>query len=119
MVVKIKCFFNFLSRRNGREAFFQFLFHMVGKKVLFSLPQNVRESKEVFYFLFPKYGRENNIQIWHLGECNINFYCTLKNDIARGACAECNIIFQSAIKIDIARNQSAIFVLLYAYCSFK
>ena len=59
------------------------------------------------------------IQIWHLGECNINFYCTLKNDIARGACAECNIIFQSAIKIDIARNQSAIFVLLYAYCSFK
>ena len=41
------------------------------------------------------------IQIWHLGECNINFYCTQKNDIARGACAECNIIFQSAIKIDI------------------
>ena len=62
---------------------------------------------------------DNIIQIWHLGECNINFYCTLKNDIARGACAECNIIFQSAIKIDIARNQSAIFVLLYAYCSFK
>ena len=28
----------------------------------------------------------NIIQIWHLGECNINFYCTLKNDIARGAC---------------------------------
>ena len=27
----------------------------------------------------------NIIQIWHLGECNINFYCTLKNDIARGA----------------------------------
>ena len=23
-----------------------------------------------------------------MGECNINFYCTLKNDIARGACAE-------------------------------
>ena len=44
---------------------------------------------------------ENIIQIWHLGECNINFYCTQKNDIARGACAECNIIFQSAIKIDI------------------
>ena len=43
----------------------------------------------------------NNIQIWHLGECNINFYCTQKNDIARGACAECNIIFQSAIKIYI------------------
>ena len=43
----------------------------------------------------------NIIQIWHLGECNINFYCTQKNDIARGACAECNIIFQSAIKIDI------------------
>ena len=58
------------------------------------------------------------IQIWHLGECNTNCYCTLKNDIAQGACAECNIIFQSAIKIDIARNQSAIFVLLYAYCSF-
>ena len=34
-------------------------------------------------------------------------------------CAECNIIFQSAIEIDIARNQSAIFVLLNAYCSFK
>ena len=44
---------------------------------------------------------DNIIQIWHLGECNINFYCTQKNDIARGACAECNIIFQSAIKIDI------------------
>ena len=29
------------------------------------------------------------------------FYCTEKNDIARGACAECNIIFQSAIKIVI------------------
>ena len=43
----------------------------------------------------------NIIQIWHLGECNINFYCTQKNDIARGACAECNIIFQSAIKNDI------------------
>ena len=43
----------------------------------------------------------NIIQIWHLGECNINFYCTQKNDIARGACAEFNIIFQSAIKIDI------------------
>ena len=41
----------------------------------------------------------DNIQIWRLDECNINF--------------------QSAIKIDIARNQSAIFVLLYAYCSFK
>ena len=54
------------------------------------------------------------IQIWHLGECNTNLYCTLKNDIARGACASCNIIFQSAIKIGIARNQSAIFVLLYA-----
>ena len=53
----------------------------------------------------------NDIQIWHLGECNINFYCTLKNDISRGACASCNIIFQNAIKIDIARNQSAIFVL--------
>ena len=52
----------------------------------------------------------NTIQIWHLGECNMNFYCTLKNDIARGACDECNIIFQSAIKIDVARNQSAIFV---------
>ena len=48
---------------------------------------------------------DNIIQIWHLVECNINFYCTLKNDIARGACAECNIIFQSAIKIDIALNQ--------------
>ena len=59
------------------------------------------------------------IQKWHLGECNIKFYCTLKNDIARGACAECNIIFQSAIKLDIAQNQSAIFVLLYAYCLFK
>ena len=59
------------------------------------------------------------IQIWHLGECNINCYCTLKNDIARGACASCNIIFQSAIKINIARKQSAMLVLLYAYCSFK
>ena len=60
-------------------------------------------------------------QIWHFGlnSCNINFRCTLKNDIARGACAECIIIFQSAMKIDIARNQSAIFVLSYAYCSFK
>ena len=27
---------------------------------------------------------ENIIQVWHLGECNINFYGTLKNDIARG-----------------------------------
>ena len=53
------------------------------------------------------------IQIWHLGECNINFYCTLKNDIAPGACAEYTIIFQNAI-IDIARHQSAISVLLYA-----
>ena len=44
-------------------------------------------------------------QIWHLGECNINFYCTLKNDIALGASASCNIIFQSAIKIDIALTQ--------------
>ena len=35
------------------------------------------------------------------------------------AIAEYNIIFQSAIKIDIAQNQSAIFVLVYAYCSFK
>ena len=37
-----------------------------------------------------------------ISECN--FYCTLRNDIARGAsCGECNIIFQSAIKkIDIA-----------------
>ena len=34
---------------------------------------------------------DNIIQIWHLGECNINFYCTLKNDIARGACAYCTI----------------------------
>ena len=101
------------------KFFFQFLFHMVGKKVLFSLPHNVRERKEFFNFLFPKHCHENNIQIWHLGECNINFHCTLKNDIARGPCAECNIIFPIAIKIDIARNQSAIFVLLYAYCSFK
>ena len=46
----------------------------------------------------------NIIQIWHLGECNINFYCTLKNDIALSA--------------DIARNQSAIFVLLYALPQF-
>ena len=59
------------------------------------------------------------IQIWHLCECNINSYGTLKNDIAQCACAECNIIFQSAIKNDIARNQSAIYVLLYAFCSFK
>ena len=44
-------------------------------------------------------------QIWHLGECNINFYCTLKNDIALGASTSCNIIFQSAIKIDIALTQ--------------
>ena len=29
---------------------------------------------------------ENIIQIWHFGECNINFYCTLINDIAQGAC---------------------------------
>ena len=46
--------------------------------------------------------------------CNINFYCTPKNDITRG-----NIIFQRKMKVDIARNQSAIFVLFYAYCSFK
>ena len=26
--------------------------------------------------------QSNIIQIWHLGECNINLYCTLKNDIA-------------------------------------
>ena len=44
-------------------------------------------------------------QIWHLGECNINFYCTLKNDIGLGASASCNIIFQNAIKIDIALTQ--------------
>ena len=25
------------------------------------------------------------IQIWHFGERDINFYCTLENDIARGA----------------------------------
>ena len=62
---------------------------------------------------------KNIIHIWHFGECDIYFYCTLKNDIARGACARCNIISQSAMKINIARNQSAIFVLLYAYCSFK
>ena len=36
---------------------------------------------------------------------NINFYCTLKNDIALGASASCNIIFLSAIKIDIALTQ--------------
>ena len=58
--------------------------------------------------------RFNIIQIWHLGECNKEIYCTLKNDIARGACAMCNIIFQSATKIKIARNQSAIFILVYA-----
>ena len=45
------------------------------------------------------------MQIWHLGDCNINFYRTLKNDVARGACAECNTIFQSAIKNDIALTQ--------------
>ena len=39
--------------------------------------------------------------------------------MALGASVSCNIIFQSAIKIDIARNQSAIFVLSYAYSSFK
>ena len=61
----------------------------------------------------------NIIQIWHFGECNINFNCTLKNDIARGACAEYNIIFQSAITIAIARNQRTVFVLVHAYCSFK
>ena len=31
--------------------------------------------------------------------CNINFNCTLKNDIALTASASCNIIFQSAIKL--------------------
>ena len=36
---------------------------------------------------------------------NINFYCTLKNDIALGASASCNIIFLSAIQIDIALTQ--------------
>ena len=36
---------------------------------------------------------------------NINFYCTLKNDIALGASASCNIMFLSAIKIDIAITQ--------------
>ena len=36
---------------------------------------------------------------------NINFYCTMKNDIALGASASCNIIFLSAIKIDIALTQ--------------
>ena len=36
---------------------------------------------------------------------NINFYCTLKNDIALGASASCNIIFLIAIKIDIALTQ--------------
>ena len=36
---------------------------------------------------------------------NINFYCTLKNDIALGASASCNIIFLSAIKFDIALTQ--------------
>ena len=41
-------------------------------------------------------------QILHFVSYNINFYCTLKNDIALGASASCNIIFQSAIKIDIA-----------------
>ena len=51
---------------------------------------------------------ENIIQIWHFGECNINFYCTLINDIAQGACKG----------IDITQNQSVKFVLLYAYRSF-
>ena len=59
------------------------------------------------------------IQIWHFVVSNINCYRTLKNDVVRGACTEGNIIFQSAIKIDIARNHSALFVLLYGYCSFK
>ena len=44
-------------------------------------------------------------QIWHLGECNNIFYCTLKNGIALSASASRNIIFQSAIKIDIAITQ--------------
>ena len=43
------------------------------------------------------------IQIWHCGECNITFYGTLENYIARGE-AECNIIFQSAIESDIVRT---------------
>ena len=57
----------------------------------------------IFYFTAPLNDCrwKRIIQIWHLGECNINFYCTQKNDIARGACAECNIFFQSAIKNDI------------------
>ena len=71
------------------------------------------------YYTNMDYPEGNIIQIWHLGESNIHLYCTLKNDIAQGACTKCNIIFQSAIKIDIAQNQSAIFVLFYAYCSFK
>ena len=52
-------------------------------------------------------------------ECNIDFYCTLKNDIARGASTECNIIFQRAIQNHMHKNQSAIYLLSYAYCSFK
>ena len=64
------------------------------------------EKKGLLYpYIIYKYGT--------MVSCNINFYCTLKNDIAWDACADCNtsIIFQSAIKIDIARNQSAVFVL--------
>ena len=46
---------------------------------------------------------KTNMALWF--RVNINFYCTLKNDIALGASASCNIIFLSAIKIDIALTQ--------------
>ena len=52
-------------------------------------------------------------------ECNIDSYCTLNNDIARDASIECNIIFQRAIKNDMLKNPSAIYLLSYAYWSFK
>ena len=55
------------------------------------------------------------IQLLHVCECNMKFYRTLENDIARGA-AECNIIFQSAVKFHIARTKSVIIVLLYDCC---
>ena len=49
----------------------------------------------------------------------ISIFIALWKMILPEALAEGNIIFESAIKIDIARNQSAIFVLLYACCSFS
>ena len=48
---------------------------------------------------------------------NINFYCTLKNDIALGASASCNTIFLSAIKIDIALTKVPYLYNIFILCS--